>query len=227
MTSGPRSWHDRRVRSLPATGHALPEQYWCEFKRMRMSRRIVTFVAASVLALQSVAPLTSATTPTDSRAQMPTPPGLQPPGVDQARLTAALRSKIPIDPVGLTRDPYLIERLREPASTRNDTVCGIRFERDQVHYRLSTFANAAAAHAAGFAITHFGACGTCSTLQDLAVYLEKRDLTAPVRSCGIRWNAPARLHCVESLGFSRACAQTWLYDIQNTRHECFGVCVWS
>jgi hypothetical protein len=106
-------------------------------------------------------------------------------------------------------------------------VCGVRFQPDQIHYRLSTFANPAAAHTAGAAITHFGACGTCSTLQDLAVYIEKPDLTAPVRSCAISWGASASLTCLKALGFSTACAQTWLYDAQNTRRQCFGVCMLS
>jgi hypothetical protein len=103
----------------------------------------------------------------------------------------------------------------------------VRFEQDKTHYRLSTFASAPAARTAGFAITHFGACGTCSTLQDLAVYLEKPDLTAPVRRCGIHWNGSDRLACLEALGFTPPCAQTWLYNVQNTRRHCLGVCLWS
>ena len=114
-------------------------------------------------------------------------------------------------------------RRRAPAGTR----CGVRFERDQVHYRLSTFDNPAAALTAGYPVTHFGACGTCSTLQDLAVYLERPDLTAPVRRCGISWDASADLTCLEDLGFSAACAQTWLYNVANTRRHCFSVCIVS
>ena len=115
---------------------------------------------------------------------------------------------------------------REPPETTSGTVCGVRFEADQIHYRLATFSNAAAAHTAGFAVTHFGACGTCSTLQDLAVYVEKPDLTAPARKCGSK-GATASLKCLKVLGFSTACAQTWLYNVENTRRQCFSVCVWS
>jgi len=121
----------------------------------------------------------------------------------------------------------MIWHAKEPPRPPADTVCGVRFKRDQVHYRLSTFATSVAARAAGFAVTHFGACGTCSTLQDLAVYLETPDLTAPVRRCGIRTDSSTGLACVEALGFSTACAQTWLYNVQNTRRQCFGVCAWS
>jgi hypothetical protein len=142
----------------------------------------------------------------------------------QADLLAALRSKIPIDPPEVSGDPYLSWNGKEaPAGT----VCGVRFEPDHIHYRLATFADAEAARAAGAAVTHVGACGTCSTLQDLAVYLEKPDLTAPVRSCAIAWSASASLSCLEALGFSSACARTWLYNVQNTRRHCLGVCVLS
>ena len=143
----------------------------------------------------------------------------------QARLLAALRSKIPLEPIAAKGDPYLAWHAEEPPPAPTGTLCGVRFERDQVHYRLSTFSTPAAARTAGFSATHFGACGTCSTLQDLAVYLEKPDLTAPVRRCGISWDASASLTCLEDLGFSAACAQTWLYNVINTRHHCFSVCI--
>jgi hypothetical protein len=146
---------------------------------------------------------------------------------DQSRFIAALRSKIPIDPVAINQDPYVLWHTRAPPRTPAGTLCGVRFESDQVHYRLSTFATPAAARTAGFAATHFGACGTCSTLQDLAVYLEKPDLTTPVRRCGISFEAAAGLACLESLGFSAACAQTWLYNVENTRRQCFSVCILS
>jgi hypothetical protein len=154
-------------------------------------------------------------------------PTMQPSQPPQARLLAALRFKIPIEPPMLEGDPYKTWEVKESRSTPAGTVCGVQFEPDQVHYRLSTFANTMAARTAGFAVTHFGACGTCSTLQDLAVYLEKPDLTSPVRKCAMKWHASASLRCLEDLGFSLACAKTWLYDAQNTRRQCLGVCTWS
>lgn len=193
---------------------------------MRVGRRAATFVGLSLLALQSLVPLAQACA-AGGGPPGPDPPEVQPPEPAQARLFAALRSKIPIEPIGLEGDPYVIWHAKEPPRGAADTVCGVRFEPDQVHYRLSTFADAVAARAAGFAVTHFGACGTCSTLQDLAVYLERRDLMTPVRKCVIRWDASARLRCLEDLGFSTACAQTWFYNIQNTRRQCFSVCAWS
>jgi hypothetical protein len=145
----------------------------------------------------------------------------------QARLLAALRSKIPIGPLLLQGDPYITGQAGNPIASPAGAACGIKFEPDRVHYRLATFADPAAVRSAGFAVTHYGACGLCSTLQDLAVYLEKPDLTAPVRECAIKWSASARLTCLESLGFSTACAQIWLYDAQNTRRQCLNTCIWS
>jgi hypothetical protein len=164
--------------------------------------------------------------PAGAVAAEPPGPAPQAPRPVPEHLLAALRAKIPMSPIALQGDPYVAgqTKTQRPATA---PVCGVRFESDQVHYRLSTFTSTAAARAAGFAVTHFGACGTCSTLQDLAVYLEKPDLTAPVRKCGVKWDAAARLRCLEDLGFSTPCAQTWLYDLENTRRQCLSVCVWS
>ena len=141
-------------------------------------------------------------------------------------LIAALRSKVPIDPIELDADPYQTWRGKEPLRAPPGTVCGIKFDEDLVRYRLVTFPSEAEARDAGWAVTHFGACGTCSTLQDLSVYLERPDLTAPVRKCGALGET-ASLACLEELGFTTACARTWLFDAENTRRECFAVCVVS
>ena len=145
----------------------------------------------------------------------------------RARFVAVLRSKVPISPLLIETDPYLARQAGTPPAASADAVCGIRFEGDQIHYRLATFGAAAAARSAGFAITHQGACGTCSTLQDLAVYVETPDLTAPVRSCGMSVEASTSLACLQKLGFSLACAKTWQYNIQNTRLYCFRICMLS
>ena len=144
-----------------------------------------------------------------------------------ARLVTALRSKVPLNPITLEGDPYRAWREREPPRAPAGTVCGVKFEPDLVHYRLGTFAADEEARAAGFAVTHVGACGTCSTLQDLAVYLERPDLTAPVRHCGILLSDSGSLACIEKLGFSAPCARTWFFNARNTRRECLGVCLAS
>ena len=157
----------------------------------------------------------------------PTPaPTVGAPAADPGFL-AALRAKVPLNPVPLPGDPYLAWRGREPPAPQPGAVCGIQFEPDGVRYRLEPFGSAEAARAAGFAVTHAGACGTCSTLQDLALYLERPDLTAPVRSCGMRVNQADILACLEALGFSAPCAATWGYNVRNTKYACFFTCAVS
>ncbi len=147
---------------------------------------------------------------------------------DEAALIASLRAKVPVEPPSaLIADPYVRWAGQPPAAAPEGTVCAVRFEADGTHYRLATFPGADAARRDGFAPTHEGACGACSTLQDLAVYLERRDLTTPVRWCGVRLIDARALACLEALGFSRPCAQIWLYDARHTRHACFAVCMTS
>ncbi len=147
---------------------------------------------------------------------------------DAARLVAALRAKVPLDAIAFDGDPYDLWRDREPPRVASGTVCGVRFEPDGILYRLATFPAEAEARAAGFSVTHLGACGTCSTMQDLAVYMERPDLTAPVRRCGVlHATEPGTIACLERLGFSPACARTWYFNVRNTRRECLGTCVLS
>lgn len=189
---------------------------------MKIVAAAMTAVVLGVFAAQAMRLLAGAGEPEQPQPVTPQPPALAP-----EHLLAVLRSKIAIRPPTLHGDPYLAAQPKTPPRPAPAMVCGVRFESDQVHYELSTFASTAAARTAGFAVTHFGVCGTCSTLQDLAVYLEKPDLTAPVRHCGLKWDAYARLSCLKALGFSTPCAQTWLSDLENTRRQCLSVCVWS
>jgi hypothetical protein len=191
---------------------------------MRIHRRAKTLVVLSVLASHPFIPIGRVLAArADGNPPEPAAAFVQP----KARLLEALRSKTPIEPIDVKEDPYLIWHGQQPPVAPAGTVCGVRFERDQVHYRLATFTQPEEARTAGFSVTHFGACGTCSTLQDLAVYLETPDLTAPVRKCGFRLSRAASLTCLEDLKFSTACAKTWLYNLQNTRRQCLRVCLSS
>jgi hypothetical protein len=151
------------------------------------------------------------------------PPPQPPPSSDPA-LIAALRGTRPLNAISVTEDPYRTWAGRTPVPPPRWTVCGVHLETDRVHYRLESFASEAEARQRGFAVTHLGACGACSTSQDLAVYLERPDLTAPVRRCGMM-TSTANLECLAALGFSEACARIWFFNTQNTRRECFAVCV--
>ncbi len=93
---------------------------------------------------------------------------------------------------------------------------------------MQTFASEADARAAGGTVTHYDACGLCSTLQDFVVYAKDPDIGAPVRKCGVdsfSKGFEADVQCLQGLGFSRPCAQIWAYNTQNTRGACFEPCL--
>lgn len=122
----------------------------------------------------------------------------------------------------LTSDPYA-----EPApdETPDGTVCAVSTDTDGT-YRLDTFASEDAALAAGATTTHFGACGLCSPLADLAVYMRYPDLTEPVRACGLESSNEAEHRaCLEALGFTRPCAQIWYFNTLHTRDACIIPCL--
>ncbi len=98
-------------------------------------------------------------------------------------------------------------------------------------YSLVTYPSEAAARAAGASVSHFGHCGVCSTLVNLAVYMKENDLTSPVRSCGLETAKDggtafdADVACLQKLGFDLPCAEAWAYDTLNTRKLCLAICI--
>ena len=124
-------------------------------------------------------------------------------------------------PPELTEDPY---EHPEKYPIQGEKVCGILVNHDDpIHYTLKTFDSPEAATRAGAMITHYGACGLCSSMADLAVYMEKTDLSGPVRQCailGIAQGMDKSVKCLEDIGFSHACAQIWYYDSKHTRENC-------
>jgi hypothetical protein len=129
----------------------------------------------------------------------------------------------------LTSDPYAQP---PPPDDPAGTVCAVLPTGDAGQkpraYRLVTYASQAAARAAGARVTHFGHCGVCSTLANLAVYLRNNDLTAPVRSCALASGSDGGdpdLDCLIGLGFDLPCAQIWSYNTANTRKLCLEPCL--
>ena len=151
-----------------------------------------------------------------------------PPTYDAAFIQALVdgwRMEIPF-PV-ITSDPYAAPL---PADDPPDTVCAVlpTGAADAVPrtYRLVTYASETEARAAGARPTHFGHCGVCSTLENLAVYMRVNDLTEPVRACGIANPAlDADVTCLRGLGFDLPCAQIWAYNTAHTRAACFAPCI--
>lgn len=105
-------------------------------------------------------------------------------------------------------------------------VCGIRFEDEtRTGYRLKTFANRVELAAAeGYQLTHYQACGACSTLQDLAIYGEL-DLTRMAKVCSKRTQFDDKLSCMQEIGFTPACAEAWAYNATKTGQSCALICV--
>jgi len=109
-------------------------------------------------------------------------------------------------------------------------VCAVVYpnEPDRKSYKLQTYATREEAEAAENAfVTHLHPCGLCSTTKDLSVYMSKPDLTNPVRDCGILTaiSDEAALDCLAKIGFTKPCAQIWMYDAINTRKHCFDKCI--
>jgi hypothetical protein len=128
-----------------------------------------------------------------------------------------------VDPPVATLDPY--ETLT-PTAPGADAVCAVHL--DGGTYTLADYASTTDALAAGAQVTHYGTCGACSTLADLAVYAEVTDLTEPVRACGLAdLNATVEelTACIAAIGFTDACATIWAYNTIHTREVCLAECI--
>ena len=89
-------------------------------------------------------------------------------------------------------------------------------------FSLSTMESEQAARAKGMYVTHEGHCGSCSSLQDLVVYMKIPDLTEVGIKCGFRaiLNFNDGVVCYTGYGFSEECAKIWIYDTMNTHVQC-------
>lgn len=112
------------------------------------------------------------------------------------------------------------------ADASSAAVCGVRFEdAGQTRYSMKTFNTLSDLEAEpGYHLTHFQACGACSTLQDLAVYGEL-DLTRMAKTCSKRVSFNEKLECMQAIGFTPACAESWAYNAVKTGQSCALICV--
>lgn len=139
-----------------------------------------------------------------------------------AAFTDALKTWTLVDPFPpVTSDPYAAGT---PAPEPSGVVCGVLPEPGATRrYRLVNYESPEDAREARAFITHTGACGVCSTLADLSVYIEHQDLTEPVRKCGLDHLAGSQdehVACLQKLGFTLPCAQVWYFNTRNTRAVC-------
>ena len=150
----------------------------------------------------------------------------QPPSISEETIASFEAATLLDGPQPLTEDPYSTTPDAAPDET---AFCSIlRAESGSTSYRLLATGSEAQATEAGASITHKGACGLCSSLQNLAVYLRNPDLTDPVRECGLQGmfeGEQANIDCLMAIGFDLPCAQIWTYNTNHTRQACLEPCL--
>ena len=147
-----------------------------------------------------------------------------PPNYQESDIERLEALKLLSPPSLLEEDPYL----QPERVTASEGFCATSVDSEANAYDLNTFNTEEEALAAGATITHKGACGQCSSLKNLAVYLRNPDLTDPVRDCGIKGmleGAEANIECLIDIGFDEACAEIWFFNTKHTREVCLDVCM--
>ena len=91
---------------------------------------------------------------------------------------------------------------------------------------ITTFDNKEAAHEAGFLVLHCGACGACSTWENLIIeYTTRNNMAALANKCAIRGLLGGEdeiTACImePAIGFQGQCAVCWMEDIVCTKKHC-------
>lgn len=143
----------------------------------------------------------------------------------QAQLAALTTWALEVPPAEVRSDPYA-----QPvdAGAPGEVCAVVVTDAGARRYLLQTFPSEAAAASSQALLTHHGACGACSSLEDLSVYAKDPDLGAPVRQCGLdtfNQGFAANVECLRRLGFTLPCAQTWAWNTAHTRTRCLAPCL--
>lgn len=148
---------------------------------------------------------------------------------------SSFKKKTLLNPFPLiSNNPYLnqtnssLEQINQILKNK-ELVCAIKYQDKQnISYIIQTFPNKQLALEKGFIVTHQGQCASCSTLQDLSIFLEKH-LTAPARKCGMLTTLSNRSakKCFKKIGFTDSCIDIWVYNTINTKNNCFFTCIKS
>lgn len=152
----------------------------------------------------------------------------QPPAYDDAFIQSLVDDWLPESVPPLSADPYSQPL---PPDDPPGTICAVVPGDASAHprpYALVTYSSLDAATAAGAHPTHWGHCGVCSTLANLAVYMRQNDLGKVVRSCAFATTpdgGDGDLQCLLGLGFDLPCAQIWAYNTAHTRSVCLQTCL--
>lgn len=138
-----------------------------------------------------------------------------------------------------TTSPYEIEATAQNdgvtslLSENNERVCGLKLL-ENGEYTLQTYESWSAAETDGARVTHKDNCGFCSTMQNLAVYMEKPELTVLVRECAMvllgndgteREREDRARQCIRDIGFDEDCTWAWFWNSKYTRKVCQNTCV--
>lgn len=158
------------------------------------------------------------------------------PTTDFSSLIPVLRSFTWENPYSLNCDPYNDDSCDTMPPLEIGGACTIEFSGpsgtcpENWTYRTMTYPGTfeEAKSNSSLYVTHATSCGTCSSLQDLSVYMESGgELRDESSACGFRGRKSQEdgIKCFQELGFTEACATTWFYNTKQTAAECIGLCV--
>jgi len=104
-------------------------------------------------------------------------------------------------------------------------VCTFRDNGSTGPYNVTTFETADAARNANETIAHCGACGACSTWNNLRLeWTSRNELAEKSKKCAVKGlfsGSSAALQCMdETVGFDEACSKCWIDDMQCATHYC-------
>eukprot|EP00808_Paulinella_micropora_P028141 g27903.t1 len=145
---------------------------------------------------------------------------------------AAFANQVALNPYQLDCNPYEQDCSTTPEQTGTDwpdAVCGVVYHDSDLcgTYTLQTYRSAGEAQRAGATVTHLSACGVCSTLQDLSVYIKLPDLTTAGKKCAMigQVSYSYGLQCWKDLGFTLPCAMMYNYNAQYDIENCWLKCM--
>jgi hypothetical protein len=123
------------------------------------------------------------------------------------------------------------------STTSTDPVCAYKFAAaasdtsncPNRQYELTTYDGADAASADGAMMIHSGACGVCSTAQDLSARMSTVDtLQSKSITCATQFAFGGTFEdlvsCYETVGFTTQCATLWAHFAASNAELCAGSC---